>query len=309
MRFNPFANLSLKLISLFIAIFLWFIVSGGNRGVMDFRVPLQLAGLPGKLAIAGEYPDTVDVRVQAPDVILSRLSEAQINVIVDLSKVTEGEQIIPITADLVHLPGGANVVKVSPSQIKLTIEKKMARKLPVVPSVVGTPKSGFAVRRVSVSPEQVIVEGARSEVASLDQVLTTPVSVAERASSFRERVRLVVPNPRVWLLGDRYAEVSVEIGERIERRRIEGIPVKLVRSSYRASFQPEKIAVVVEGPSSLLERLRPSDFRAVVYGKGLVPLAMGYMVSPKVDIISGKKGNLRIVSIIPKEVKVTISKQ
>jgi hypothetical protein len=309
MRFNPFANLSLKLISLFIAIFLWFIMSGGSRSVMDFRVPLQLIGLPEGLAIAGEYPDTIDIRVQGPDILLGRLTEAQINIIVDLSKVTIGEQLIPITPDLVRLPVGASAVKFSPSQIRLRVEKKIQGELPVVPSVVGNTPPGFSVRSVSVSPEKIKVEGAESEVLSLDQVLTAPVSVVGRKESFQEKISLMVPNPQVELVNKQLAEVMVEIKESLDRRRVKGIPLNLRGSPYRASFFPEKVAVVVEGPASILRTLTPADFYAVIEGKGLVPVKVSYIVSPKVYLRDGEsKVGVRIISVVPREVSVTISK-
>ena len=51
MKINLLENLPLKLISVVIAIFLWFMVTGKDYRVGDFNIPIELMGLPENLIL------------------------------------------------------------------------------------------------------------------------------------------------------------------------------------------------------------------------------------------------------------------
>jgi len=61
------SNLGLKLLALFLAFVVWFVVSAPRRESVSeraFAAPLSLVGMPRELVITTQVPDTVNVRLR-----------------------------------------------------------------------------------------------------------------------------------------------------------------------------------------------------------------------------------------------------
>ena len=62
MAYHPFRHLGLKLLSVAIAVLLWFTVSGEELVERSLRVPVELRNIPERLELVDNPPATVDVR-------------------------------------------------------------------------------------------------------------------------------------------------------------------------------------------------------------------------------------------------------
>ena len=67
-------NLPLKIFALLLALFVWVLTTGEIQKVKDLTVPLQFTGIPPGMVLAGEVPDRVSLRIQAPEPILQRIT-------------------------------------------------------------------------------------------------------------------------------------------------------------------------------------------------------------------------------------------
>src|SRR5437867_831017 len=105
MRFNLRQNLYLKAFSFVLALVCWFVVSGEEASLKDFAVPLEYVNLPRSLDLAGRLTDTVAVRLRAPEPILRTTAEDRLVARIDLSRAALGEQRIPLTAEMIKVPG------------------------------------------------------------------------------------------------------------------------------------------------------------------------------------------------------------
>src|SRR5258708_15859623 len=65
-------NLGLRLISLGLALSLWFFVNAGQRGsLQSFSVPVNYRDLPPHFLIVNHHPDSVKIEVSGPRTLLS----------------------------------------------------------------------------------------------------------------------------------------------------------------------------------------------------------------------------------------------
>ena len=205
MRFNLRRNLYLKIFSILLAIACWFVVRSEEDRVKDFSVPVDYVSLPATLDLSGAVVDTVSVRLRAPEAILRLSSEDRLSARIDLSRAPIGDQTIPLTAEMIRAPGGAEVVRISPDLIPLRIERRARREVPIVAEFGGRPLRGREKTRHTIVPPSVTIEGPSSEVARVSRATTGTILLEGQSGDYEvevtpipdapagSRVRVIVP--------------------------------------------------------------------------------------------------------------------
>lgn len=204
-------NWALKLISLILAIMLWFFIMGERRLEVNYRVPLELQNLPRELMVANEIPSMVDVRVSGPRTLLMQVSPNDISITVDLSGLRPGLTSFRRLDERLNLPSGLRVTRLSPSFVDVRLERVQQKQVPVVISLTGEPKEGFQIGSVKAFPDQVILEGAESELKNINEVTTEEVDLTGVNSGFSLIVPLTHRGLYSWFKNDSTAEVQVAI--------------------------------------------------------------------------------------------------
>lgn len=205
-------NLGIKLLSLFLAIFLWAVVLGEQKVDVTVSVPLAL-NLPPKLMVVNDPPEALEVHLRGPRTLVTSSAPRDIMLSEPPGALAEGENIIPIREDQIRVPRGIQVVDVVPRRIRLVLEAAVEREVEVSPRVEGAPPAGFLLRRVTSVPARVRIVGPPSELRRLTAVRTVPISLTGRTASFNAQV-LLEPLGRLVRIQDRGAvnvEVEIEV--------------------------------------------------------------------------------------------------
>jgi YbbR domain-containing protein len=166
----------LKLISLFLAVFLWFFVVSRGRSVITVDAPIGFKNIPAKLAVV-DKPGTVSVSIEGQERVLNKLKEGDIKIILDLSDVKKGKNHFPLSLDNITAPKAVNIAEISPLAVELLIEEKVRKNVPVRPIIVGLPAEGFLIRTIEVTPAEVEIEGIRKDVSRVYFVKTDIIDV------------------------------------------------------------------------------------------------------------------------------------
>ncbi len=201
-------NLGLKLLSVFLAIFLWGVVLGEQKVDVTLNVPLML-NIPTALTLVNDLPDSLEVHLRGPKTLVTSLAPREVTFSEPPGKFAEGENFIPIREDMVRVPRGIQVVDVAPHRIRVVLEALAERDIEVSPRLEGEPAAGFVVRRVISVPARVRMSGPTSEIRRLTQVRTLPVSLSGQMTSFSAQV-LLEPVGRLIRIQDG-APISVEV--------------------------------------------------------------------------------------------------
>jgi YbbR domain-containing protein len=203
-------NWILKLISLTFALILWFFVMGERRLEIGYAVPLETENVPAGMMIANELPSTIDVRISGPRTLLMNLQPQDIRIAVDLGDVQPGVTSFKRLEERLNLPWALRVTRMSPAFVDVRLERMAEKMVPIRPVLIGTPAQGFRVTTIQSVPLQVVVEGAESELAQVDEVTTEAVSV----EGIKEGLRTTVPlihRGRYTTVREKSAEVMVGI--------------------------------------------------------------------------------------------------
>jgi len=236
---NLTKNLSLKLISLVIAVFLWFTVTSKEYRYGDFNIPLELLGLPENLVVTSTQFDdqavnNVTARVRASEALIRSLGERSMFLQVNIEGMGHGSHLVQLTEDMVMgRPPGAEITEIFPRVVEIEIEQLMIRPDVVVnPEILGKPADNYDISSIRSDPPIIRVSGPRSIVEKIEMIRTQQVNVdGMQEMTLDRQVRLVPPHPVVHLLPEAVT-LRIRIEEKNTRKDLEKISLNNITFWY-----------------------------------------------------------------------------
>ncbi len=295
-------------LSMVLAVFLWGYTVSEAKFVKDIYIPLELINIPPGMVVLGEdAAQSLTIQIQAPPDLLKRVREEDVDVKVDLSQMEAGPQIVNIRSDHVRLPSSVELVGVKPSTLHFRLDAVATVSIPVEPTFEDEAPESLVVRSWKVSPEKADVTGPESMLEEIESLGTEPVSLSTRTASFEEPIVPVAPMPEVSITPGQAWTLAVALGERRRQRTITGVTISTTNGEALVRVNPETLKINVSGPESLINRLRPQDFKAEVDAARLDPSPTPYQIKPAVRFLGRDPAReLTITTVIPHYVAVTV---
>lgn len=175
MKKKIFHNWGLKLGSLVLAYLLWlFVKQFGDpaenktfRGIPVILTNTELLDQEEKVYEVLDNTDTVSVTVRAPGSVIDDLSASDILAVADMSKLTE----INTIAITFSLQNGDSVddIRGNPDVVRLNVEDRTTRWLPVGNQIIGEVAEGYIVAGVQQDQNRIEVTGPESVVSQISK--------------------------------------------------------------------------------------------------------------------------------------------
>jgi YbbR domain-containing protein len=185
---------------------------------------------------------------------------------------------------------------------QLTVkESVIAKVVPVVPAIVGTPQPPLAVSSISTDPATVTLQGPSLRLQNVTAVSTAPVDLRNAKTDLKQQAALQVP-PGVTASVSRVT-VLVRLGGGSLSTIFRSVPVQVVglRRGVRPRVVPSAIDVQVEGPTNVVAHLTASSIRLVVDAGGRG--AGRYQVTPQAKLPQG----VHVINLHPTQVLVILT--
>lgn len=165
------ANWPTKLLSLVVAIVLWFYVLGSEdpQTTQAIDVPVQVTNKPDDLEVISTQPETVELRLRGRQSAFSNGDANRIVMQADLRGVKLGENQVPLR--VARLPYTLTALPGYPATATVELDKIIRRDRPVQYIRRGEPASGFVIDSVNLDPNAVTVVGATSIVSRVARVV------------------------------------------------------------------------------------------------------------------------------------------
>ncbi len=152
-------------------------------------LPLEIEGLRNDLTIVDDLPDMVNVTLRAPQSVWDRIL-IQPNLIhawLDLSSLSEGVHDLEVKVRVGVTP--YHVVRIVPEKVNVRLEGVETKSMPVTLNVVGEPALGYQKGSLYISPNQVVVSGARSLVERV-KTIQGEMDINGAAESQRRAIKI-----------------------------------------------------------------------------------------------------------------------
>jgi YbbR domain-containing protein len=204
-------NFGWKLTSLAVATLIWLGLSGSRESTTSITAPVQYRNIPKTLQISSEMVERVHFVLRGPSLTLSRLSSQPFPLVIDLSSVRgPGESTFTISRENADLPETIMLERAIPSQIRLTLETRVARTVPVKVRYSNLPE-GMRVATVAVTPDKLTIIGPESRVKTIDEVYSDPVDLRMLNAEGEARTTCYAGDPNVNFTASPQVRVKVTI--------------------------------------------------------------------------------------------------
>lgn len=202
----------LRLLSLAIAVVLWFLYSySGREQTLSERALVDVPvtyNTPQGLVLLNPQSE-VSIRVSGNEEAIRNLNPFQVAAVIDVEP-RAGIQEIVLGEENVSRPPGIDVVSISPDRLSLQVDREMTKRLRVIPAPRGEPAAGAEEGEYHVEPEYVTVRGPKSLLERRDRILA-PVSIEGKAISFTQPVTVDTQSPLIQVQGSSTVQVRVEL--------------------------------------------------------------------------------------------------
>jgi hypothetical protein len=233
-----------------------------------FSVPLVVS-TPAGLAVASSYPKTVKITLRGAEGSIFPILEEDIEALVTLdSHHTAGVYRAEVK---ISRKGTAQSVEpleinVDPHEITFAMEPLVERRVSLQPDIRGAPAYGYELVQSAVTPQNVVIRGARSRVQGVTGLSTEEIDLTGRTGSFAARVKVLLPSTLVRIAGEAAADFRATIQESIVKRTLDG--VQLVPSDLSPHLALKEPAapggITIQGSQLAVDGVRPDQVRMLL---------------------------------------------
>ncbi len=206
-------NLPFKVVSLAIAILLWWAVGRDQPIEIPVTVPLEFQHAPANLEINSDYPLQAQVTLRGPERLLQGMNPSEVHAILDLRGVAPGDRTFDLTAQDVHTPRSVRVAQIVPSQFHISFDRSVTRVVPVQARVIGRLLSGYGITEVTADPTSITIVGPERRVDGIQTAMTDPVDATGVVGSGTFTTHAYVSDPLVRVQTPEPIHVTVNTGK------------------------------------------------------------------------------------------------
>ncbi|WP_438449057.1 CdaR family protein [Gorillibacterium sp. sgz5001074] len=188
-----------KVVALAIGIMLWVVVHldvETNSGKATPSVPnttisnvmVQALYDETQFGIVSIEPSEVTVTLIGDTAKIRELNPSNFKIVADLTKLTAGTYELPVTADS-PLPKGVSL-EIVPNKVKVTMEEKKMKEIPVQIDVTGKPAAGFRAGQPIVNPGRVYFSAPASKIENA-VTAKAEVNIEGAKANVTKKVKLI----------------------------------------------------------------------------------------------------------------------
>jgi hypothetical protein len=300
-----FADLPVKVICLTAAVILLLFHRVTTLTERFFSVPLEVS-TPSGLAVASTYPKTVKITLRGAEESIFPILEEDVeaSVVLDAHRspgVYRAE--VKITRKGTALGVEPLEVNVDPHEIAFTLEPLVERRVPLLPDLRGAPAYGYELVQSAMTPQNIVIRGARSRVQGVTALSTEEIDLTGRTGSFATRVKVLLPNALVRIAGDAAADFRATIQESIVKRHIDGVEIVPSDLSPHLALKtpPPPGGITIQGAQLVVDGVRPDQVRLLLDCAG-IHRAGQYAVHSRPEALP----NVSVLEWTPRELTVDV---
>jgi YbbR domain-containing protein len=301
-------NWPAKIIALGLAIVVVILNNLSQVGEREFSVPLELrlsdAVVPGE-----EYPTRVRIKLRGNEDEIFEVEEDDIRAYADFSD-HQSDGVFREAIQIERSGAAADIealeVTVEPINVTVALAEKLIKSVEVEANIVGFPPPGYELSDYRLSPTNVTIEGPRSRIDEINQVLTEAIDLSGRTDDFTESIRLARPDQLVRLPGGTVVDFRALIVESVIQRVYEPVDISILdlQPGLTVTSPIPTGSIRVQGRQLDLDSIA-ADRIGLVVDASRITRAGEYQVAVRPQIPPG----LVVLSIQPSQIEVTVEEE
>lgn len=183
--------LPLMILALILAVLAWVVAAEKADPTRTEPYPQKIqitpSGLPEGMVVVGEFDETVQVTVRAPESVWRSIGTDDFSAAIDLTGLVEaGAYSVPVVVELREQPSSLTW---EPETLTLELATWAEQSVPVQMQVEGEPALGYLTQEPTATPHRVMISGPSSYVTQVVNA-ATQVSVQDASTDVEGEFRL-----------------------------------------------------------------------------------------------------------------------
>jgi len=192
----------------------------------------------------------------------------QLRIVVPVSNPTASEELhIKLSEKFLQNPTGSKVVRFSPAEIFIKLDRESERLLPVKATISGSLPDGIEVDKITCTPASVRVSGAEQVLEKMQNIHTEAIKLDNRQISFKESVQIALPQNGRIKVDPAWVSVNFSLVQHTSTQEFDNVPVRALYASGETrtmKLTPQTIKITVKGQKHRIEQMRTANVFAYV---------------------------------------------
>lgn len=250
---NKPENWMLKLVSLCLAVMLWYFVVGEDQVDINMQVPIEIINLPQNLIISNQYKSEIDVSVRGPRSMIQDIRNRNITRPVDLSSAQPGTIVIRNDEESIPFPRGITMQRLQPTNITLQLDQLVQKNIPIKPLTEGKPAKGYKLHQIQLDPDHLLISGPKTVLEKGHEISTYVIDLDGLNHTTTIQVHLNLEPELFELLGETVVSARLEVREVMEERTVKNILVNARDAEIPVTVKPSSVTVKAAIPVNLIQ--------------------------------------------------------
>jgi len=291
----------LKILSLFIAISLWFYVLNSEPLEVERRVELVFI-TPPDLAINVEVPKHVKIKLKGSRAFVQNLDLTQEKMVIDLRDYPYEQETFAVTFDssMVQIPFGIEILEVFPQQVVLSLEREIRKKVPIRLRTVGDMSKDLKLISKEFSPREFMIRGPYHAIKKVTLLNTLPLDLESLDGNGELKLKLEPIDSRIQIEDLKDINFYYTIKPNKANLTLQNVQVSFLSKDANYFSMTKKVSVDVLVPSERRDQIKPEDITVI---GNISALGRG---THKVKLKAQLPEGVNLLKINPEEIEVKI---
>lgn len=204
-------NIPAKLFSILIAFLLWVALVDEPELIETVTVPVEYRNLASFLDLAPDAPSRIQLQVRGPRGRLNEVSPDRTNIVLDLGGMNQpSSRTFTIQENSINLPPTVTLVRAMPSQLRVKLERRLFKELPVTVSYEDPLPAYLKIISTEIYPTSVKVVGPESRINLATSIPTEPISLKDITAPGPLRVNVLLTDPELSIVGSALVTIKLQ---------------------------------------------------------------------------------------------------
>lgn len=242
----------LRIISLGLAIVLWYFVGGEDIVNKNVMVRVEVINLPRDLVISNQFKREIEVSVSGPRSLVLDMGNLVISRQIDLAQATSGTMVIENRNEDIAVPRGVNVLRIQPQSVILSLDKLIHKVFEVNPVTIGTLAPDYVLKEIRMDPDSISITGPETVLSQFEVLRTKEIDIRGLRTPTQRQIPLDLDPVIVDLIGETTVTADLDIQVETVQKKISNLPVEVEINGVQQRVTPATVSLTVALPKTLI---------------------------------------------------------
>lgn len=299
---TSYQDLIPKMLSLLLALTIWMYVNNKKIGEIEFKIPIRIKNFSNEYIVTEQQIQYVGVVIKGNKEEIKTINHSSVRAYIDMTDPILNQPFkYPVKLARNEIPEHIDV-QLKVSSVFIRVEKKVEKKIRIVPNFGGSVKNGFFIGNITIVPNEIIAKGPLSIISKIENINTEVISIEDKNNNAEGVVELINPKPGLLTYSSEEVNYFVPIYEAKNVTRIAvPIVVKNVPENKEVIIKPETVSIYLKMMNQTNESILENVTAYIDYS----------MIKPNedniVNIDTGKLKEISVILVKPENVEIKIN--